>query len=190
MLSRWKVLTKTFPRFLLQRQKGNIGRHLWDGVDILRSFYAKDKPTVLPAIHQELGVSGNLWLAYKTFDVSFKSEEWRSFNRMDWIPYYYKISNIKIEYKNKQIPTYCVGVWFPLAWENGQHFVTPPLVSVKWRLRNDYPNLDSASYQDNHTTHVGAFGLNYSSLFDMEVLSPKVNKVDYKFPAVMDNLCW
>lgn len=107
MLSRWKVLTKTFPRFLPQRQKGNIGRHLWDGVDILRSFYAKDKPTVLPAIHQELGVSGNSWLAYKTFDVSFKSEEWRSFNRMDWIPYYYKISNIKIEYKNKQIPTYC-----------------------------------------------------------------------------------
>lgn len=130
MLSRWKVLTKTFPRFLPQRQKGNIGRHLWDRVDILRSFYAKDKPTVFPAIHQELGVSGNLWLAYKTFDVSFKSEEWRSFNRMDWIPYYYKISNIKIEHKNKQIPTYCVGVWSPLAWENGQRFVTPPLVSV------------------------------------------------------------
>ena len=75
MISRWTILTKTFPRFLPQRQKSNIGRHLWDGVNILRSFYAKDKPTVLPAIHQEQGVSGDLWLAYKMFDVSFQIEE-------------------------------------------------------------------------------------------------------------------
>ena len=104
--ARWKVLTKTFPRFLPQRQKGNIGRHLWDGVDILRSFYAKDKPTLLPAIHQELGVSGNLWLAFKMFDVSFTSEEGRSFNIMDWIPYYYKISNIKISKYRRTVLEY------------------------------------------------------------------------------------
>ena len=49
-------------------------------------------------------------------------------------------------------------------------------------MTRHYPDLGNASDQDNHTTHVGAVGLNYSSLFDMEVLSPSVNKVDCTCP--------
>ena len=44
-------------------------------------------------------------------------------------------------------------------------------------MTRHYPDLGSASDHDNHTPQVGAVGLNYSSLFDMEVLSPSVTKL-------------